>query len=356
MFTFNTPVTASVSEQAANLRSTSGSLFVGSNGELNASSKKDLLQQQQAFLVAASADGLTSASDAAAKADMRKQAVIAAFADKNEHKELGEVMADTLKQAADRSGWMRNLLAKQPLLQGQLPRVRMELKNVVATVATGPTQIQAQLVRDSHFTPPEFSVHARPFITELDIAQSVGDILNSKFVEATTAFMVAEDRLWRSMAMATKNVANQVTNVVGNLTPGALMTIRNQVDRWNLPVSTMILASDLWSDIADAASFQAAIDPVSKYELLLTGRMGVLYGMSIITDGTRHPEHKVLNRGEIFVVSDPQNHGQYTDRNGITSQPIDASTEHVAGRGWVMSQLLSMVIANPRSVAMAIRT
>jgi hypothetical protein len=94
---------------------------------------------------------------------------------------------------------------------------------------------------------------------------------------------------------------------------------------------------------------------VSQYELLLTGQMGVIYGMSIYSDAYRHPEHKVLDRGESWIVGDPINHGVYTDRGGVTSQPIDITTEKVPGRGWVFSELMSMVIANSRSVARAIR-
>jgi hypothetical protein len=88
---------------------------------------------------------------------------------------------------------------------------------------------------------------------------------------------------------------------------------------------------------------------------LLTGQLGTIYGMTILSDGYRHTQHRVLEQGEMFVVGDKINHGQYTDRGGVTSQPTDVTTERVPGRGWVFNELMSMVIANSRSVARAIR-
>jgi hypothetical protein len=151
------------------------------------------------------------------------------------------------------------------------------------------------------------------------------------------------------------NISNPLTNIVGTMTAGGLMTLRNQVTRWNIPVTAWLVANDIWNDIVGDTSFQQVIDPVSKYELLLTGQLGVIYGMTILSDAYRHPEHKVLDQGEMYVIGDPINHGQYTDRGGVTSQPIDITTEKVPGRGWVFSELMSMVIANSRSVARAIR-
>ena len=331
--------------------------FVGANGDLNASSQKDLFKQMAAFLEAASRSNAVTdeVANNLERSQARRQALTAAFNDAGAHRELGEVLTDELYQAANREGFMRRFLAKQDLKQGQIPHVKMRMKNAVATVVTSPVQVQAQVVRDNTYTPPEFSLVARPFVEDREIQQSIGDVLEEKYLEAQEGIMVAEDRLWRNLALQTVNISNPLTNIVGNMTAGGLMTLRNQVGRWNIPVTSWLIANDVWSDIVADTSFQAVIDPVSKYELLLTGQLGVIYGMTILSDAYRHPEHKVLEQGEMFVVGDPINHGQYTDRGGVTSQPIDITTEKVPGRGWVFSELLSMVVANSRSVARAIR-
>jgi hypothetical protein len=98
-----------------------------------------------------------------------------------------------------------------------------------------------------------------------------------------------------------------------------------------------------------------AIEPVARHELIMTGELAVLYGMTIISEAYRHPEHKVLNQGEFVVVADAQMHGAYSDRGGVDSQPTDGVVERVMGRGWLLSESFSLAIANTRSVAIGNR-
>lgn len=344
---------------ATELRKNGGERFVGASGELNASSKKDLLAQMSAFLESASNSGAVTESAAVQRQVLAKkhsEAVEAAFSGKEAHAELGEVLAEELYIAANREGFMRRFLARQDLKQGQHPQVRMRMKDVTAVVATSPVQLQAALIRDNLYTPPEFYISARPFIEQREIEQSLGDVLEEKYLEGLEATMVAEDRIWRNLSLQSTGISNPLTLFSGNMTAGGLMTLRNQVGRWNIPVTAWLIANDVWTDIVADASFQQVIDPVSKHELLLTGMLGQIFGMSIYSDAYRHPQHKVLDQGEMFVVGDPINHGQYTDRGGVNSQPIDGSIEKVPGRGWYLTETISMVIANSRSVARGVRT
>ena len=354
MIKFKTPVLATELSRAPQ-----GERFVGRSGEINASSRKDLAVQVAAFLEQVSKNAAVTTETAQAmmeKAAARREMIEMAFTSNDYHRELGEVIADELYQAANREGFMRRFLARQNLKQGQFPYVKMRMKNVVATVATSPVMVQSQIIRDNTYTPPEFYIVARPFVEEREIQQSPGDVLDEKYQEAQEAVMVAEDRLWRNMALSTVNSANAQTSFVGTMTAGGLMTLRNQVSRWNIPVTSLLIANDIWTDIVADPSFQNNIDQVSKYDLLMTGMLGEMYGMTIVSDAYRHPEQKVLSQGELFAIGDPVNHGQYTDRGGITSQPTDITTEKIPGRGWAFSELMSMVVANPRAVAYGTRS
>lgn len=332
--------------------------YVGNNGDINANSKKDLFKQMASFLEQVSSTGAATETAATAreKANARQNAITAAFSSKEAHAELGEVLADELYQAANREGFMRRFLAKQDIKQGQFPQVKMRMKNTVAMVATSPTQVQAQILRDNLYTPPEFYIGSRPFVEEREIQQSLGDVLEEKYLEAQEGIMVQEDRVWRNLAIQQTNISNPLTNIVGSISAKGLMVLRNQVNRWNIPVTSWLIANDIWNDIVGDTSFQQVIDPVSKHELLLTGQLGSIFGMTILSDAYRHPEHKVLDQGEMYVIGDPVNHGMYTDRGGVTSSPIDITTDKVPGRGWAFNMLMSMVIANSRSVARAIRS
>lgn len=327
--------------------------FVGANGEINANSKADLLKQGAAFLQMVAATGAVTEEQAASAEEVsaaRRQMLTAAYADKTAHKELGEIMADELYQAANREGFARRFMAKQTLGQGQTPRVHMRMKNVTAAIQTSATQVHTQIVRDNLLTPPEFYIQTRPFVEQKDIVTATGDVLEEKFVEATEGMGVQEDRTWKNLALQTVGVDNEPVTFFGTMTAGGLMNLRNQVSRWNLPVDYWLVANDLWNDIVGDTSFQQVIDPVSKHELLLTGQLGVIYGMIVISDAFRHPQHRVLDQGEMFCIASAVNHGMMTDRGGIESSPIDQSIEGIPGRGWHMFSMISMVVANSRSV------
>lgn len=330
---------------------------IGANGELNASSKRDMFTQQLKLLAATSAHKVVTAStmDAMEKAKKSRELVEAMFTSNAVHKEIGEVMAKDLYQVANRRGFARKFLARQELTPGQLPMVKLRRKDVTAVYATSPTKTESAIVRDKLFTPPEVIIEARPFVEQREINTSVSNVLEEKYTEAMEAIMVGEDRLWYRMANESVGLENDLQIISGTLTPLTLMEVRQQVARWNLPVPSLLMASDLYVDIVGDTTFIQAIEPVARHELIMTGELAVLYGMSITSDAYRHPEHKVLNAGEFFAVSDQQTHGQYTDRGGIDTEVITGATEKVAGRGWWMYESYSSVIANARSIAKGVR-
>ena len=196
---------------------------------------------------------------------------------------------------------------------------------------------------------------ARPFIPQVELNQSSGDVLQEKFIEGVEATMVAEDRLWYNQVQSVVGIDNTLSIISGQLTPYSLMTVATQVTRWGLKGAHLLVASDMWQDIVGNSDFFNAIDPVARHELLLTGELGVMYGMTVTSDAYRHPEHKVLGQGEFYVISDALNHGAYSDRGGLQSVPIDIGVEGTPGRGFVIHEALAAAVANSRSVAKGIR-
>lgn len=330
--------------------SNGGDRYVGANGELNASSKKDLFEQQRRFLSAANNGNMLQIDSATSR-----ELVQAAFNDKDAHRVLGERITDALSVTANRQGFMRKFLAKVDVQQGSMPRFPVRNKNVTAVWSTSPTKVESQITRDKWLTPPELSVIARPFIPQVELNQSSGDVLQDKYVEAVEATMVAEDRLWYNQVQSVVGVDNNLTIISGQLTPYSLMTVASQVTRWGLKGAHLLLASDMWQDVVGNSDFFQAIDPVARHELLLTGELGVMYGMTITSDAFRHTEHKVLSQGEFYVVSDALNHGAYSDRGGLQSVPTDISIEKIPGRGFVVHESLAVAVANSRSIAKGIR-
>lgn len=330
---------------------------IGSNGEINASSKKDLLTASLS-LMQATANGQVQTESQALRTEaaaVNRQLLKAAFDDTKSHRVLGERMADNIYMTANRKGYMRRFLNKIDLKQGDIPRFPVRKKNVRAMLVTGPSKVEAQLATDKWLTPPELQIVSRVFVPQNEINQSNTDVLDEKFVEGLEGVMVTEDRLWLNAARATIGVSNEQSIISGTLSPLSLMNARQNVAQWGLKPVYCLMASDLFIDIVGDSSFIQAIEPVSRHELVMTGEMAVLYGMTLISEAYRHPEHKTLEQGEFAVISDPAFHGAYSDRGGVDSQAIDGTTEKIIGRGWLFSESISAVVANDRSVAFGLR-
>ena len=327
---------------------------IGHNGEINASSRKDALFNARSLMEAASANEV-STEERLVRAEVNKDLIMAAYRDRQAHTVLGERMADEIYMTANRKGFARRFLNKMELKQGDIPRFPVRKKNVTAFLTTGPTKVETEVVTDKWLLPAEVELRARPFVPQVEINQSPSDVLAEKYVEALEAIMVGEDRYWYNMSQMTIGVDNNLSLISGTLNPLALMSVRQQVAGWGLKAAYCLMASDLFVDIVGDASFIQAIEPVARHELVMTGQLGTLYGMTLISESYRHPEHKVLSVGEFCVVSDPLTHGAYSDRGGVDSVPIDGTTEKIAGRGWLLSESIAFAIANSRSVAWAQR-
>jgi hypothetical protein len=331
---------------------TSREAAIASNGEINASSNKDLLGKITE-LVTASSRGEIVRSVPEKDRKLHREVLAAAYNDKSGIKwgQLGVALAAKIEEAAYREGFARNLMVEEQLNQGEIPRARMRVNNVVAMVATSVSDIIPQLVRERIYYPPEFYINANVEVENRDIDQISSDILDEKYTEGLQNIMVQEDLTWKKMADGTVGSANNITYIAGQLSPTTLSTLRNNVAHWKIPATTCLLAQDFWNDIVSNSEFQSMLDPVSKYDLVLNGELGILLGLRIVTDGYRAPELQVLNPGEIYVVGAPQNHGQYTTRGGVESTPIDGSLQGRNSKGWFLAESLSMILTNARSVA-----
>lgn len=333
-------------------------LAVGRNGEVNASSKKDLLSRSLMLMQAGSNGEVMTANgmrDRQAIIATNKELIQAAFENPQAHRVLGEKIAEQLYMTSNRKGYARRLLNRIELKQGEIPRFPVRKKNVTSMLATGPIAIQTQIATDKWLMPPELTIGTRVFVPQTEINQSNSDVLEEKYVEGLEATMVAEDRLHYNLCKATIGIDNNLSAISGTLSPLSFMNVRQNVQKWGLKPMYCVMASDLFVDIVGDASFIQAIEPVARHELVMTGELGVLYGMTLISEDYRHPEHKVLSQGEFMIVSDPAYHGAYSDRGGIDSQPIDTVNERIVGRGWLIHESMAMAVANTRSVAFGVR-
>jgi hypothetical protein len=324
-----------------------------STGEFNAHDKKELIKSITGMFSAMSTGEIRPATQAERMADvaLRQEAVVAAAADDAKWASLGADLAVQIQEQRNREGFFRRVAIGQDIKQGQLPRVITPLWDATSVVATGPANVQFQLIRNKQFQPAEFEIVANLRCDRLEMEQVGGDILDNLYNQGLDSIMVKEDKLWKLSADETVGVVNPLNYIGGQLTPQILATIRQGVNDWNLPANTAIISNDFWADVIGNPDFAAMLDPVTKYDLVMNGELGTLVGLTLLTDGFRQPNQKVLNRGEIYVLSTPEHHGCYSDRGGVRSEPTSGADSGSTARGWLMSEIISWTLANPRSVS-----
>lgn len=331
--------------------------IVGHDGNINAGSRQELMSRLVEIANMVQAGEIQSAETASQEetAAARRQAMVEAYHDDAQWAELGSALAAEIDTRVEREGFMRTVFERAEVAQGAVPRFRIREPNVRAVLARGPIQVYPQIVRDKYITADEFNVVANPRVEEIELNQGSANLLEDKYFEGQEAILVQEDKTVVSLLDSSVGVYNDVAYFT-TLSPSIVQTAKYNIERWRLPSAHMLLALDLMNDMIAGNDFSTYFDPVSKYEIVMTGRIGRIFGMEIITDGFREPTLQVLEAGSMYVLSNPNLTGGYTDRGPVNSRPVDMHDNHVPARGWSMWEIISMVLANGKAVSKAQRS
>lgn len=323
-------------------------------GEFNANDKRELMRSISELMAAAANGQIVPEESIESKSasEERRDILAEALADETGAKwaSLGASIARQINDELPRQGFLRRITVPNTLRQGEIARVPMPAHSTTAVVASSSANVGYQIIRQRMFNPPEFEIQADVRVENLDLEQVSGDLLEHAYNDGIQAMMVQEDRLWKQAADFTVGTINPLEYIAGELTTKNLGRLRQAVARWNLPVTTAIIANDYWADIIGSNDFATFLDPITKYDLALNGQLGTLVGMQLITDAFRQPNQKVLAAGDIYVIADAENHGAHTTRGGIRSTPTTGANNGNSTRGWFLNNPFAFLIANPRSV------
>lgn len=331
---------------------------VGAGGEINAGSKQELMSRLLEIAnMVQGGEISTPESDRREQAKERRKVLAAAFHDKDTRawEELGSAIAADLAEVGEREGFARNLLQRVDVPQGGVPQIDVKQTNVVAVVASSPSTIAPQFLRNKKLFPPEFEICANLLVDERDIAQGPADILEQKFIEGQQQIQVQEDIVFKTAADAYigSSGGNQLQIFGGAFTPTGLGVLYSSIQSKNLQPTNILMASDAWGDVLTNGNFTDWFDPISQYEIVTTGFVGKLMGMNVRTDSYREPALKVLSTGEIYVTAAPEYTGALTDRGPVQSKEVPTMR---AARGWFLWELISLTLHNPRAVAKGLRS
>lgn len=330
--------------------------IVGANSEINAGSKTELLHRlnELAHMIAAGDVAGSGAHETASAheiaAENRRMVETAFYSQDSAWAELGSSLAAEITTRVEREGFMRTLLERVPVNQGSVPRIRVREPNVRAVRSRGVTEVWPQFVRDKYVTTDEFYITANPFVEKIELDQGSADILEDKYFEGLEAILVQEDRTVRNMMDRSVGLYNDITFFAGQLTPAVLRAAKTQVERFRLPSVNFLFSIDLLNDLTTGTDFSSYFEPISKYEIIMTGRIGRILGLDLITDGYREPTLQVLQQGEFYITTSSNMLGGYTDRGPVDSRPVDLTDRRVPARGWAMNETLSILIANAKGV------
>ncbi len=335
----------------------SGTPLVGRNGEFNANNKHEVMQAistLHTLFQSGQVEARYADADPARLKEVRAARaarVEEAYADRSGQawQALGEVIGDEIWQTLGREGFARKTMLLKPLGKGETGRLRVRKKDVVAFFVTANPNVIASQVRQFYVYPPEFYLIANIVIEDKEIEQASGDLLDDKYQDGLEQILVREDNVWLTLARAAAPTSNDLF-FFNTFTPTVFSEMRTQVARWGIPVTTAILAFDLWNDIIADTEFSSWFDPVSKHEIVLEGSLGSLLGVQLITDAFRHETLKVLAEGEVFFLGAPQTLGGITQRKELMTQSIDRYNQGIPERGWFMEQIEGMSLVNDRAL------
>jgi len=349
----------SESKSAISLNPRNGKVEVGAgafedkNGEINAYSKKDLLHKVMALSQAASQGEVKEQHDFGNK---RAELVEAAMADKTGEtwRVVGEVMGDEILETMGRDGFLRKVLMRKDLKKGDIGRLRLRKKDVLAFHATSDSGTISSQVNQAYLYPDEFYIKAHITIEDRELEQSPGDLLDDKYIDGLEQMMVKEDQVLKTLLDV---AAPSYNDVVGfpTFTPSVFAQARTQLQSWGNPCSTGIIAIDLLNDILADPEFSTYFDPVTKREVIMSGSLGSFYGVNLITDGFRYETLRVLNSGEFYFLAPPNVLGAQTVRKDVTTSPINLYLIGKPERGWYMQKIMGMAIGNGRAVVKGVR-
>ena len=323
---------------------------VNAQGQVNAPDVRDLRRIVGNLALAASVGEATQVDPAAVI--NHKQVIAEALEDKTGAGWLaiGEIVGTQVVETMGRQGFARRLMQSNPLAKGDIARVRMRHRDIAAVVSTSDPNVVANQVRQPVVYPSFFSIIANILIEDMEINMDSGDLLEDRYQDGLEQMMVVEDRSWLVHANTAANMYNPLV-MFPTLTPSAFQIMKNSVESWGgTPVTSTVISFDLWNDIVAEPEFTAWYSELEKHELALEGSLGKLMGVEIITDGYRLPKLKVLDPGQIYMVSSPATLGVISQLGDLNVKPIDKYSEGQPKRGWYISQTEAIALVNPKAI------
>lgn len=242
-----------------------GERLFGSGGEINASSKRELIEKIALLIEGAQTSQKTGADrlfetrtsdEYRAVMERRAQALLEAAADKTgqAHMILGQQTGDEVYETMGREGFGRNCLMVRDYADREVNRIRVRKKDVVAFVSGTNVNTFHSMVRQYWVYPGEYYITGGVMIEEREISQAGPEILDDKYQDLLEQFMVQEDTMIKTNWDSSVGIYNPLLSF-NTFTPLFFSQGKISVDHWGLQCTRSVLAWDLWHDISAEPEF-----------------------------------------------------------------------------------------------------
>ena len=333
------------------------------HGELNASNVKEALSQIVKY--ASVIEDLRSSNDAASTSpslndEQRDEMIKQALMTQEGKIALGQAMANPIRRNLDYQGVGRKALVVDPLPQGALPVYDRDIDVAAVVVSSNGSAPETRVFGD-RVTVPEFEVVSNPTVRIAEVKRRRFNVIDRAQQKARQEIQAQEDaNVFAALQFAgDQNLggenAAQALDEAGAGGPGAttdqlskqgLLSLKRQVDRWDLVTSKYFMNINEFTDMLNWESAGAAghssVDPVTQREILQTGLYGHIFGADIVVS-------KVVPARRVFACADPEFVGVMPVRQDIEVLPADEPKQ--LKLGWVVSEIVGIGIVNPRGVA-----
>lgn len=319
-------------------------------GELNAYDTGDALQQLVKYAsVLADGHKALNAPESSVPTytdEQREQLLQSALMTQQGKIALGQAMANPIRRRLDYQGVGRKALKVDPLPQGALPVYDKDI-TVEAVVVSSNGSAPESRIQGDRVTVPEFEIVANPTVRIAEVKRRRFNVIDRAQQKARQMIQAQEDaNIFQALDVAS-TIENTATTLTGELNKIELLTMKEEIDRWDLVTSKYFMHIRQFTNILNwesAGGTNSQVDPVTQREVLQTGLFGHIWGADIIVS-------RVVPVGTVYACADPEFVGVMPIRQDI--EVIPADEPKLLKLGWVVSEIVGVGILNPRGVAVA---
>ena len=264
---------------------------------------------------------------------------------------LANDLALALSETGSRTGFTASILkvVDDPDAMSRPYKIPIRHKQIFGHVATTSTSLSPARWIDKYTTPSVVEAKANAKTSVLNARQNPGDTLGDMLDQCYEQIVVQEDKL---LLEAGRRDIGVIHDEVGfpvlqpsHWVEGTIAILEHSVN----PARTTLMAANLWNDISGAGGgtneWDDKFSPVEKYELMVDGRIGVVKGTAIITDGFRQQHLQVLERDTLVMYGAPENVGGMINYGPIETKPTDyASVDGENAIGHIATKYFSMIV------------